>query len=167
MRRAVSSLVLAVLLALPAAAARIQRQLVDLQLGDTRDVIEKVYPPRKDWKSYKDKAGFEHIVVGKDDAKGFPEKAAEMRLILKRGRLVLLQLVYDAEASRKKPLGELVDELALAYGEPHRAGEAYWWGDSGVVVRAKNAELPVKGGDDRVELRTSLELMVRDVFRPR
>lgn len=162
MRKAAS--LLALLLALPASAARIQRLLADLQLGDDRAMVEKVYPPKKEWKVLKDKAGYERLTLVPGDAKNFPEGVAELRLALKRGRLVLIQLVYDAEASRKKPLNRLVRELQMAYGEARRAGQAYWWAGSGAVVRAKDAELPVPGKEERVELRTSLELMDRDLF---
>ncbi|HAH08064.1 MAG TPA: hypothetical protein DCM05_16330 [Elusimicrobia bacterium] len=165
MPRAVSLLaLLLVLSAVPASAARIQRLLADLQLGDTRDMVEKVYPPKKTWKVVKDKAGFERITLVPGDAKGFPETLAELRLTLRRGRLVLIQLVYDEDASRKTPLNELVGELSLAYGEARRAGQAYWWSGSGAVVRARQAELKAPGKEERVELRTSLELMDRDLF---
>jgi len=150
-----------------AAGTPIQRHLVSLKLGDTLELIRKVYPPKGDWPSYRDAWGIVHYTVEKGKAKQFPGDVLKMRLGLWRGRLVHLQLIYDPKASRKKSLHELVGDMSLAYGEPRRSGETYWWSDGGAVMRASNAELPVRSaGDDRnVEMLTSLELMRHDVFR--
>lgn len=169
--RLAALLALALSASLPAAAARtaIQRHLVSLKLGDTLEMIRKVYPPKGDWPTYRDSLGIVHYTVEKGIAKRFPGDVLKMRLGLRHGRLVHLQLIYGPEASRKKPLSELVEDLSLAYGEPRRSGEAYWWSDGGTVARASNAELPVRSaGDDRnVEMLTSLEMMEHDVFRSR
>jgi len=158
---------LALLCAAALAASAIGRHLLSLKLGDTLEVIQKVYPPKGDWPRFRDALGIVHYTMDKGTAKKLPDEVLKMRVGLRRGRLVHLQLIYGAEASRKKPLSELVLDLSLAYGEPRRSGEAYWWSDGDAVVRASNAELPARsaGDDKNVEMLTSLELMEHDVFR--
>lgn len=163
------------LLAGPASAGRdasIQRYLASLELGDTLEVVKQVYPPTADWTAEKlPEEGLSRIVIGRGQAKGLPGQAERLTLDFRRGRLVYLRLVYDSESSRKKPLEEVAVDLSLMYGEAHRSGVSYWWGDSDTVIRVSYEELALGEGDERrlrpksVELRTSIELMERKIFR--
>jgi hypothetical protein len=160
---------------LPASArqdASIQRYLASLELGDTLEIIKRVYPPVHEWSVEKLPEGeLSRVVIERGQAKGLPGQMDRLTLDLRRGRLVYMRLVYDADSSRKKPLGEVVVDLSLMYGEPHRSGVSYWWGDSKTVIRAANEELVLGEKEARkvrpksVELRTSIELMERKIFQ--
>ena len=176
MKRPLSILLAALFLAvLPASARRdasIQRYLASLELGDTLEIIKRVYPPIHEWSVEKlPEEEFSRVVIERGQAKGLPGQMDRLTLDLRRGRLVYMQLVYDADSSRKKPLGEAVVDLSLMYGEPHRSGVAYWGGDSKTVIRASNEELVLGEREERklrpksVELRTSIELMDRKIFQ--
>ncbi|MBI5244549.1 MAG: hypothetical protein HY922_12855 [Elusimicrobia bacterium] len=158
------------LLALVSAArVPIQRHLISVKLGDSIEVVQKIYPPKSEWPAFRDKLGLTRYTVEKGAAKQLPDDVYKLRFGMRRKRLVYLQVIYSAQSSRKKPLSELVAEMLLDYGEPRRSGEAYWWSDGSTVARASNVELPVvSAGDDRnVEMLTSLEIMDHDVFRYR
>ncbi|MFH1725155.1 MAG: hypothetical protein ABII00_11125 [Elusimicrobiota bacterium] len=154
------------LAALPASAGSvsIQRYLESLKLGDGLKQIEIVYPPQKKWPKYTEPGGkIVRIEVERGFAKYFPAGTRTIRLRLRRDRLVHIQVIYDKEQSRRKPLDQLVVDLALIYGEPRRAGETYFWWDSGTVVAASYAEV-LSGEGEGKALRTSLELMERPYF---
>ncbi|MEK7743792.1 MAG: hypothetical protein AAB578_05340 [Elusimicrobiota bacterium] len=163
------------LAALPASARQdlaIQRYLASLELGDTLEIVKRVYPPIHEWSVEKlPQEEFSRVVIERGQAKGLPGQMDRLTLDLRRGRLVYMRLVYDADASREKPLGEVVVDLSLMYGEPHRSGVSYWWGDSKTVIRASNEELVQGEAEARkvrpksVELRTSIELMERKIFQ--
>lgn len=185
--RPVTAAVLVFAVSLPAvlgvAGARerikLQRYLENLLLGDKIDQIEMVYPPKKKkkWKREKErktKLLRIHLVPG--TAKYFPAKGREMILRMRRKRLVWIQVVFNREESRRKPLEELVVDLSLVYGEPRRidkrvyeAGrdtdELYCWWDGDTALVASNVRVETDRGDTP-EVRTSLELMERSYFKP-
>ncbi|MFA6092360.1 MAG: hypothetical protein WCU88_11380 [Elusimicrobiota bacterium] len=149
---------------LPCARAQgLQRYLASLRIGDTLEDIRKIYPPLKSGSSYKEPGGeIVRIEADRKESKRFPVNVSRMRLRLRKGHLVHLQLIYDDDYSRRRSLEDLVMDYSLIYGEPRRRGEAYWWGDSSVVLRLGNIELPAAGGV--VELRLCAELIDRDLF---
>lgn len=151
---------------LAGAEAGLQRYLVSLKLGDNMAQIEQVYPPTRQWSKFKEPGGkVVRYTVDRGFAKWFPVKVSTVRLGMRFGRLVHIQVVYDRDHSREKPLNELVVDLSLLYGEPRREGESYFWSDSNTVLCASHAEILGATGDSK-EFRTSLELMERSYFEP-
>src|SRR5947208_2240531 len=86
--------------------------------------------------------GIIRIEVERAQAKSFPAAVSMMRLWLKWKRLVRVQMIYEKEYSRRKPLSKIVTDYEVIYGEPRRTGLKYFWQDSSTVMRASNAELP-------------------------
>ena len=157
------ALTLALAFAAPASCAdALGRYLLSLKLGDTIKEIESVYPPKKKWRKYREPGGqVDRILMEAGSAKWFPAKVEELRLGISRGVLVHLQIVYKKEYSQQKPVGELVRDYSLIYGEPRRYGEVYFWWDAQTVLAVSNAEVKTTEG---VELRTGLELMEKSYF---
>jgi hypothetical protein len=149
-----------------AETVRIQRYLASLQLGDTLDVVRRIYPPARDWSSHLEPGGeVRRYEIGRAFAKSFPVGVETLRLGLRRNRLVHVQLIYDLDTSRKKPVDELVVDYALAYGEPRRTGRAFWWSDGDTILRVSEVAVPVlDAGREAAELRTSAELMSAEVY---
>lgn len=146
---------------------RVQRYLAHLHLGDSIEEIRKVYRPVREWPAYVEPRGrVTRIRVDRDAAKGLPLEIETLWLGMKKGRLVEIQLVYGAKASRRKPVETLVVDLSLIYGEGHQSEGKFWWSDSGTVLRVFYAEVPLlKGGERGFELRTSLQLMEAGLFK--
>lgn len=144
----------------------IERSLADLVLGDALETIQKVYPPEHDWpSSIEPRTRTRRHRVGRRDAKKFPPRADVLWLGLRKGRLLEIQLIYDAEHTSRTPVEALVSELSLTYGEPRRTGARFWWSDGDTVLRVFYAEVPVlKDGSRAVELRTSLQLLDESLF---
>lgn len=143
-------------------APSLQRYLSSLKLGDTIKEIEEVYPPKAEWaKEREPDRGLDRILIERDRAKWFPAQARVVRLGMKRGRLVHLQIIYNKEYSRAKSLEELVGDYSLIYGEPRRRGGTYFWWDAETVLALSNAEIKAEKG---VELRASVELMDKGYF---
>ena len=88
-----------------------------------------------------------------------------MRLGFQGIFLVHIQVIYTKEYSRKKPIGELVNDLSLIYGEPRRVDETYFWWDGNTVIAVSDAMMASPDGRG-MELRTSLELMEFELFEP-
>ena len=159
------------LAALPAASqdetASIQRHLADLHLGDTLEDVQLIYPPAQEWPAQEERrVRVTRLRVEREAAKSFPADAQTLWLGLRRGRLVDIQLIYDARFSRRRPAERLAQDLALIYGEPRRSNEKFWWTDGRTVLRVFDAELPARPGSEQsVELRTSVQLIERDLFR--
>ena len=171
---------------------KVQRYLAGLKLGDTLDDVRAALPPRREWTITRGRAGrLTWVQLERTDAKNLPGEAGLLRLGLSARRLVYVQVVYDREASRRKPLHALVADYALVYGEPRRRGQAYLWTDDDTVLRASEAEVlteptlagrrgeaspvalaPASQGLDpasqpmrAAEFRTSLELMDGRFYR--
>jgi hypothetical protein len=103
--------------------------------------------------------------VERGAAKAFPLWTQTMWLGFRRGRLVDIQIVYDAKRTREKTHEELAGDLSLSYGEPTRSGERFWWSDSRTVLRVFPAEVPVnKDGETVTQWRTSMQIMEKDLF---
>ena len=171
MRAVLAALALA---AAPAAAyddyydepVALQRHLADLQLGDSLEDVQRIYPPAADWPSHMDARGrVRRYRVERGAAKAFPLWTQTMWLGFRRGRLVDIQIVYDAKRTREKTHEELAGDLSLSYGEPTRSGERFWWSDSRTVLRVFPAEVPVnKDGETVTQWRTSMQIMEKDLF---
>lgn len=166
------SLLLAALLAVPALRARaedtgIQRYLHHLQLGDSLKDVQRIYPPSQDWPSYREPRGrvdryrVERAFLRKPDP-----RVETLWLGMKRNRLLEIQLIYDAEYSRKRNAEEVAKDWSLIYGEPQRTEDGrYYWTDGSTVLRVFNAEVPVlKDKGTVVELRTSVQLFDAGLF---
>lgn len=162
------SLPLLLLLCAPALASDspdLPRCWTGLCLGDTIEQVRRIYPPKRDWSSYREPGGeVVRIHVERAYAKAFPPGTETMRLGMSGGRLVHFQLIYDKDASRRMPLDKLVVELSMSYGEPRRVGLRYFWEDGDTVLVARNAEVPSPDGKGSM-LRASVELMDAGVSR--
>ncbi|OIO08058.1 MAG: hypothetical protein AUJ52_08940 [Elusimicrobia bacterium CG1_02_63_36] len=157
---------LALLASLSDAGVALQRYLESLKLGDTLKEVEIVYPPRRNWGSYRDPRGnLRRVLLDRSQAKYFPVDAENLRLGFSGERLAHIQVIYTREASKKKPLGNLVVDLSLIYGEPRRIDETYFWWDNDTVIAVSDAMLASPDGRGS-ELRTSLELMDYELFEP-
>jgi hypothetical protein len=145
----------------------IQRTLANLHLGDTLEDIQLVYPPAQEWPSQEERrVHVTRLRVERESAKSFPSDAQVLWLGLRRGRLVDIQIIYDARYSRRRPAERLAQDLALIYGEPHRSNDKFWWTDGSTVLRVFDDELPAQPGAERsVELRTSVQIIERNLFR--
>lgn len=168
----VSSLLALLLFCAPAPAQDelpLQRYLVDLYLGDSLETIQKVYPPAQEWPEHMEpRVKVRRYRVAQALAKRFPEHVEFMWLGLRRGRLVEIELVYDAEYTRQKSAEALAADLALTYGAPKRSGDKFVWSDRSTVLRVKNYALAVaKDGESTTEFRTALQLMTPDLLRRR
>ncbi|MFC1679408.1 hypothetical protein ACFL2T_04285 [Elusimicrobiota bacterium] len=154
---------------------KVQRYLESLLLGDKIEQIEMVYPPKKKWKRERERRSkLERVVLSPQTAKYFPSKGREFHLRMRHKRLVWIQVIYNKEESRRKPLEELVVDLSLVYGEPRRieksdydgtqrGGLMYCWWDRDTALVVSNVELLRERGETP-EMRTSLELMGRSYF---
>lgn len=171
MRALVLSLLTLLPPAAPAAAQEepraVQRSLGGLRLGDTLEDVQRLYPPAQEWPMASEpRGGVKRIRVERPNAKSFPPDVEILLLGLKRGRLVEIQLVYDARFSRKKSAEVLAERMSLIYGDPSRSNDKFWWADGRTVLRVFNAELPAtEAGEEAVELRTSVQVMERALFR--
>jgi hypothetical protein len=147
--------------------AAIRRALAGLHLGATIEEVQLIYPPAQEWPSQEERrVRVTRLRVEREMAKSFPPDAQVLWLGLRRGRLVDIQLIYDARYSRRRPAERLAQDLALVYGEPRRSNDKFWWTDGRTVLRVFDAELPVQPGSQRsVELRTSVQIIERDLFR--
>jgi hypothetical protein len=161
------------LLALPARAevdedVKVQRYLADLYLGDSLELIQKLYPKAGDWPSHIEPRGnVTRVRVERRYAKKMPQSVDIMWVSLKNDRLVELQLIYSAAYSRRKSAEQLAGDFALIYGEPERRDNKFWWTDGKTVLRVMLAEIPAldEEGQPGKELRTSLQLMNADLFQ--
>ncbi|MCX5797804.1 MAG: hypothetical protein NTY77_20125 [Elusimicrobia bacterium] len=144
----------------------IQRSLADLHLGDTIEDVQLIYPPAQEWPAQEERrVRVTRLRVERETAKSFPQDAQVLWLGLRRGRLVDIQLIYDARFSRRRPAERLAQDLALVYGEPHRSNDKFWWTDGRTVLRVFDAELPAQPGAQRsVALRTSVQILERALF---
>lgn len=169
------ALLLLALLAAPAAAGDdgyedpppIQRYLAELQLGDSLEDVQRIYPPAQDWPSHVDPRGrVTRYRVERAYAKSFPVTAQALLLGFKRGRLVDIQVVYNAKRSGEKTSEELARDLSLTYGEGDRTGDKFWWTDSRTVMRVFPVEVPTfKDGVRGVEWRTSIQILDKDLWK--
>jgi hypothetical protein len=167
MRRLLLAIPLLFLLA-PFSSGKValQRYLESLKLGDSLKEIEYVYPPKRNWGSYRDPRGdMRRMLLDRTQAKYFPVDAESLRLGFRGERLSHIQVIYTKEYSRKKPIGDLVVDLSLVYGEPRRIEETYFWWDDDTVIAVSDAMLQAPDGSG-TELRTSLELMDYELFEP-
>lgn len=145
----------------------IQRYLAELQLGDSLEDVQRIYPPAQDWPSHVDPRGrVTRYRVEREYAKAFPAWTQALMLGFKRGRLVDIQVVYNQKRSREKPYEELAGDLSLTYGEPERTGEKFWWNDGKTVLRVFPVEVPTfVDGERGVEWRTSIQVLDKGLFK--
>ena len=139
----------------------IQRYLESLRLGDYLKEIKLVYPPLREWPSFREPGGkTTRYQIERSYAKHFPWDIDSLRLGVRWGRLVHIQAVYSERSARDKPIEKIVVELSMIYGEPSRKGMIYSWRDSKTVLRVFNEEQPSADGRS-VELHPSIEIYER------
>jgi hypothetical protein len=145
----------------------IQRYLAELQLGDSLEDVQRIYAPAQDWPSHIDPRGrVTRYRVERAYAKHFPSWTQALMLGFKRGRLVDIQVIYNAKRSGEKTHGDLARDLSLTYGEPGRSGDKFWWTDGRTVMRVFPVEVPTfKDGVRGVEWRTSLQVIEEGLFK--
>ena len=145
----------------------IQRYLAELQLGDSLEDVQRIYPPASDWPSHIDPRGrVTRYRVERAYAKSFPNWTQALLLGFKRGRLVDIQVIYNAKRSGEKTYEELARDLSLTYGEGSRSGDKFWWTDARTVMRVFPVEVPTfKDGERGVEWRTSLQVLEKDLYK--
>lgn len=168
------ALLIAALLAAPASAGDdgyedpppIQRYLAELQLGDSLEDVQRIYPPAQDWPSFVAPRGrVTRYRVERAYAKNFPSWTQTMLLGFKRGRLVDIQVIYNSKRSGEKTPEELARDLSLTYGEGERTRDKFWWTDSRTVLRVFPVEAPTfKDGARGVEWRTSIQILDKDLW---
>lgn len=168
-------LLLLALLAVPALAGEdgyedpppIQRYLAELQLGDSLEDVQRIYPPAQDWPSHIDPRGrVTRYRVERGYAKSFPQWTQALMLGFKRGKLVDIQVIYTAKRSGEKTAEELARDLSLTYGEGERSGDKFWWTDGRTVMRVYPVEVPTfKDGERGVEWRTCLQVLEKDLWK--
>ena len=164
-----------VLLAVPAFAGddgyedppAIQRYLAELQLGDSLEDVQRIYPPAQDWPSHIDPRGrVTRYRVERAYAKSFPLWTQALMLGFKRGRLVDIQVIYNAKRSGEKTSEELARDLSLTYGEGERSGDKFWWTDNRTVMRTFPVEVPTfKDGERGVAWHTSIQILDKDLYK--
>ncbi|MEQ1919617.1 MAG: hypothetical protein ABL955_10490 [Elusimicrobiota bacterium] len=169
------ALLLLGLLALPAFAGddgyedppAIQRYLAELQLGDSLEDVQRIYPPAQDWPSHIDPRGrVTRYRVERGYAKSFPLWTQALMLGFKRGKLVDIQVIYNAKRSGEKTAEDLARDLSLTYGEGERSGDKFWWTDNRTVMRVFPVEVPTfKDGERGVEWRTSIQILDKDLYK--
>ena len=136
----------------------IQRYLESLRLGDYLKEVRLVYPPLREWPSFRSPgATVTRIQIERPYAKNFPKQVETLRLGFKWGQLVRIQVIYSERRAKEKPLEKIVVELSMLYGEPKRRGMVYMWLDGRTVLRAFNEEISSAGGS-AVEMRPSVEI---------
>lgn len=145
----------------------LQRYLADLQLGDSLEDVQRIFPPSQDWPSHVDPKGrVTRYRVERDWAKSFPAWTQALLLGFKHGRLVDIQVVYNQKRSREKTYESLAGDLSLTYGEPERTGDKFWWADSRTVLRVFPVETPTfKDGERGTEWRTSIQVMDKGLYK--
>ncbi len=145
----------------------IQRYLAELTLGDTLEIVQTIYRPARDWPSYVDPRGrVTRYRVERDAAKTFPSWAQALMLGFKRGKLVDIQVIYNAKRSGEKTAEDLSRDLSLTYGEGERSGNKFWWSDANTVMRVYPVEVPgLKDGERVVEWRTSIQVLEKDLWK--
>lgn len=141
----------------------IQRYLESLRLGDYMKEIQLVYPPLREWPSFREPQGkMTKYHIERAYAKHFPWDIDALRLGMRWGRLVHIQVVYNERFAREKPIEKLVLDLSMIYGEPRRKGMVYSWNDGATVLRVFNEENPSADGRS-VELKPSIEIYDKGV----
>mgnify|MGYP001565620057 FL=1 len=167
-------LLLIALLAVPAFAGddgyedppAIQRYLAELQLGDSLEDVQRIYPPASDWPSHIDPRGrVTRYRIERAYAKSFPLWTQAMMLGFKRGKLVDIQVIYNAKRSGEKTAEELARDLTLTYGEGDRSGDKFWWTDSRTVMRVFPVEVPTFADGVRgVAWHTSIQVLEKNLY---
>lgn len=145
----------------------LQRSLAELDLGDRFEDVQLIYPPAQDWPSHIDPRGrVTRYRIERGWAKAFPLWTEVLLLGFKRGKLVDIQVVYDAKRSREKTYEALARDLSPTYGEPDRFGAKFWWVDARTVLRVFPVEVPaLKEGVPSVEWRTSIHVIEKDLYK--
>ncbi len=145
----------------------IGRSLAELQLGDSLKDVQLIYPPAADWPSFVDPRGrVTRYRVERAYAKSFPSWAQTLALGFKKGRLVDIQVIYNAKRSSEKTSEELARDLSLTYGEGDRSGDKFWWTDARTVLRVFPLEVPtLKDSKRGSEWRTSIQILDKDLYK--
>ncbi len=145
----------------------IQRYLAELQLGDSFEDVQRIYAPAQDWPSHVEPRGrVTRYRVERAYAKHFPNWTQTLMLGFKRGRLVDIQVIYNAKRSGDKTFEELARDLSLTYGEGERTGARFWWTDSRTVMRVFPVEVPTfEDGVRGVARRTSIQILDKGLWK--
>ncbi|MBI5625423.1 MAG: hypothetical protein HY924_16720 [Elusimicrobia bacterium] len=157
---------------LPAAAddeepVVIQKYLAHLYLNDSLETVKRIYPPTREWPSYREpKGGVTRIKVQGVSAKNFPQEVDLLWVGMRGDRVVEIQLVYSAAYSSETTPDSLAQELALIYGEPKKSETGkFYWSDGERVLRVFYTDVPVLRGRRKVvEMRTTLQLLSADLL---
>lgn len=148
----------------------IPRHLNYLYLGDTLEDVQKIFVPAQEWPSYREpRHRVNRIRIERSFLKK-PERDVDvMWLGMRRNRLVELQLIYDARATRRRSVDAVVREMSQRFGDPACEDGRCWWSDGKTVMRVFYAEVPANNEDGTrgVELRTSIQLAEAWLFEKR
>jgi hypothetical protein len=141
-------------------APKLQRYLVDVQLGDGIEEVRRVYPPATDWPATEQaNAGVTRYKLERGTTKVFPPRVQTLYLGFKRDRLVEIEVVYDEKKSHAQTVEKVAGQYSLVYGEPKRSDDRFWWSDGRTVLRVFPAEIPIlKDGEHAVEWRTAVQV---------
>ena len=157
---------------------RIQRYLEGLMLGDQMRQIQVVFPKKGAWPKTKEPdSKLNRIHLREGAARYFPTNMDEIDLGMRRKGLVSIRIIYSRAESRRKPLGEVVIDYSLVYGEPRRYEETYFWFDRRTVLAVYHTEKVSsgsasgrrRGGRRKAvvsEMFVTVELMKRKYFKP-
>ena len=106
---------------------KLQRYLLDVQLGDGIEEVRRVYPPATEWPSTDQAdAGVTRYKLERGTTKVFPARVETLYLGFKRDKLVEIEVVYDEKKSRAQTVEKVAGEYSLVYGEPKRSAERFW-----------------------------------------
>ena len=143
----------------------LRRCLERMCLGDSLKKIKNLYPPSQEWASSPlPQKHVTRIHFERGQAKDFPQKVQTIWLGVRQGRLVEVQVVHDADSTRKKSAESLATDFSLLYGGPKRSGDKFWWSDGKTVLRVFDAVGKVEGKSS-IELRTAVQIMEEDLFQ--
>jgi len=146
-----------------AAAESISRSLAGLKLGSSPNKVRAAYPPKTGEELFR---GDVRMEIDRKSSSKIPDDIDRILLGFRDGRLARVQVIYQREESKKKPLAKRVIEASLEYGEPRRSGLDYFWLDSRTVFVLFEAPVPIEGSRG-VELRVSAEVLEREAFDAR
>lgn len=143
----------------------VRRCLELLCLGKSLQKARSLYPPSQEWASSQvPQKRVTRIRVERGQARNFPDQVQTILMGIRKGRLVEVQLIYDAAYTRKKSAEALARDFSLLYGGPKRSGDKFWWSDGRTVLRVFDAARPAEG-KGVVELRTAVQIMEQDLFQ--
>ncbi len=164
-----ASVVALLLAAAPVHAAdKLEPILAHLRLGYSLKQVQTILRPASGhtWiSSIEPRGHIERYRLERNDLRKPDPRIETWSLGFKKGRLVDIQLIYDAANTRAGSVDQRASEWQTIYGDPQRGDDGYYWSDGSTVLRVFSSEKKVLDGDTpSVELRTSEELYEQGVF---